>query len=237
MRPSTSPCNSPTVSDLRPGRRRVALPLPGRRRDRADRRLPARRQAGQEGGQALLPPRPKPREHPQSPDHRHRPAQELSRRAARDEARRRAVALHAAPARAVAEQPGRAGPPPDQGPRPTHARLPGLPDGAADPGRGGGDGDAGQGAGARRARERRAGAAGLRSPALRPRGLTERERAGTRPASVNATEPVLGRRTGRGCRRCHGKPSSSVASCAALKRTTPSAGEGQQNCPASNRLL
>jgi hypothetical protein len=27
-----------------------------------------------------------------------------------------------------------------------------------------------------------------------------------------------------GWSRCHGKPSSSVASCAALKRTTPSAG-------------
>ena len=40
----------------------------------------------------------------------------------------------------------------------------------------------------------------------------------------------------RGRRWCHGKPSSRVASCAALKRTTPSAGEGQLNRPASKRF-
>jgi hypothetical protein len=37
--------------------------------------------------------------------------------------------------------------------------------------------------------------------------------------------------TGRGWSRCHGKPSSRVASCAALKRTTPSAGDGPAEPP------
>ena len=101
----------------------------------------------------------------------------------------RAVALHPAPARAVAEQPGRAGPPAGQAPDGADARLRELPDGAADAGRGGGDGDARQGTGARRARERHAGAAGLRTPALRPRRLSGRERAGARLQSANATEP------------------------------------------------
>ena len=55
-----------------------------------------------------------------------------------------------------------------------------------------------------------------------------------RNASTSAHQAVLGRRTGRGCSRCHGKPSSRVASCAPLSRTTPSAGEGQQNRPASS---
>ena len=53
-------------------------------------------------------------------------------------------------------------------------------------------------------------------------------------ASTSAHQAVLGRRTGRGWSRCHGKPSSSVASCAPVSRTTPSAGEGQQNRPASS---
>ena len=60
-------------------------------------------------------------------------------------------ALRPAPARAVAQQPGRAGPPPDQAPNRTDARLPGLLDRQADAGRGRGDGDAGQGTGACRA--------------------------------------------------------------------------------------
>ena len=54
-----------------------------------------------------------------------------------------------------------------------------------------------------------------------------------RPA-LSAHQAVLGRRTGRGWSRCHGKPSSRVASCAPVSRTTPSAGEGQQNRPASS---
>jgi hypothetical protein len=57
-----------------------------------------------------------------------------------------------------------------------------------------------------------------------------------RKASTSAHQAVLGRGIARGCSRCHGKPSSSVASCAALKRTTPSAGGGQQNRPASKRF-
>ena len=44
-------------------------------------------------------------------------------------------------------------------------------------------------------------------------------------ASTSLHHAALGRGIARGWRRCHGKPSSSVASCAALKRTTPSAGE------------
>jgi hypothetical protein len=56
-------------------------------------------------------------------------------------------------------------------------------------------------------------------------------------ASTSAHQAVLGRGITRGCRRCHGSPSSKVASWAALKRTTPSAGEGQQNRPASSLLL
>jgi DDE domain len=39
-------------------------------------------------------------------------------------------------------------------------------------------------------RGRHAGAAGLCTPSLRPRGLSERERAGARPRSANATEPL-----------------------------------------------
>ena len=64
----------------------------------------------------------------------------------------RAVALHPAPPRPLAQQPGRAGPPPHQAPNRADARLPELLDGAADAGRRRGDGDAGQGPGARRAR-------------------------------------------------------------------------------------
>ena len=149
----------------------VALPLPGRRRDRPDDRLPAQRQARQEGGQALLPPGARPGEHPQPADRRYRPAEELPGRAAGDEARGRAVAVRPAPARAVAEQPGRAGPPPRQAPNRADARLPGLLDGAADPGRGGGDGDAGQGTGACRARRttsRRSGPSSTGSSASPP---------------------------------------------------------------------
>src|SRR3954465_8371193 len=59
----------------------------------------------------------------------------------------------------------------------------------------------------------------------------------SRKASLSAQQAVLGRRTGRGRRCCHGKPSNSVASWAALRRTTPSAGEGQQNRPASSRFV
>ena len=129
------------------------------------------------------------RENTRNPRHdRDRSAQELSRRDAGDEAGGRAVALHAAPPRPVAQQPGRAGPPPRQAPDRADARLSELLDGAADAGRGGGDGDAGQGTGACRAGERHAGAAGLRPPGLRPCGLSEGERAGARLQSANATE-------------------------------------------------
>src|SRR3954447_23768325 len=79
------------------------------------------------------------------------PPQELSRCAARDEAKRRAVALRPAPAWALAQQPGRAGPPPDQAPDPAHARLSGLLDGEADAGRHRSNGDASQGTSACRA--------------------------------------------------------------------------------------
>ena len=56
------------------------------------------------------------RDNTQPAGDRDRPAQELPQRAAGDETGRRAVALHAAPAWAVAQQPGRAGSPPDQAP-------------------------------------------------------------------------------------------------------------------------
>jgi hypothetical protein len=56
-------------------------------------------------------------------------------------------------------------------------------------------------------------------------------------ARTSAHQAVLGRGIARGSSRCHGKPSSRVASCAALKCATPSAGEGQLNRPASNLLL
>ena len=73
----------------------------------------------------------------------------------------RAVALHPPPAWAVAQQPGRAGSPPDQAPNRADARVSELWDRAADAGRRRGDGDAGQGTGACRARQRHAGAAAL----------------------------------------------------------------------------
>ena len=60
---------------------------------------------------------------------------------------------------------------------------------STDPGRGGGDGDAGQGPGACRTCDRHADPAGLRPPGLRPRCLSEGERAGARPLSANATKP------------------------------------------------
>jgi hypothetical protein len=56
-------------------------------------------------------------------------------------------------------------------------------------------------------------------------------------ASPSVHQAVLGRGIARGRRWCHGKPSSNVASWAALKRTTPSAGDGQQNRPASRRFV
>src|SRR3712207_993190 len=136
------PCRGPWhvgETYLRAGRRAMALPLPRRRRHGPNDRLPAERHAGQEGGQALLPPGARPGEHPPPADRGDRPAEELPGRAARDEAGGRAGALRPAPARALAEQPGRAGPPPDQAPDGADARLPGLPDGAADAGRGRGD--------------------------------------------------------------------------------------------------
>ena len=101
----------------------------------------------------------------------------------------RAVALHPPPAWAVAQQPGRAGSPPDQAPDRADARVSELWDRAADAGRRRGDGDAGQGTGACRARQRHAGAAGPRPSSLRPRGLIGRQRAGTRLQPANATEP------------------------------------------------
>src|SRR4051794_41636202 len=55
-------------------------------RHRADHRLPAQRQARQEGRQTFLPPGASSREHPQPTGGRDRPPQELPRRAARDEA-------------------------------------------------------------------------------------------------------------------------------------------------------
>ncbi len=47
-----------------------------------------------------------------------------------------------------------------------------------------------RGPGARRTRQRHAGAADLRAPSVRPRRLSEGERAGARPHSANATEPL-----------------------------------------------
>jgi transposase-like protein len=79
--------------------------------------------------------------------------------------------LAQAPPRAVAQRPGRAGPPPHQGPGPAHTRLQELPDGSAHAGRGGGGGDAGQGTSACRAGGRHAGAADARPPSLRPRHM------------------------------------------------------------------
>jgi hypothetical protein len=56
-------------------------------------------------------------------------------------------------------------------------------------------------------------------------------------ASPSVHQAVLGRGVARGRNWCHDKPSNSVASWAALRRTTPSAGEGQLNRPASSLLL
>jgi hypothetical protein len=56
-------------------------------------------------------------------------------------------------------------------------------------------------------------------------------------ARTSAHQAVLGRGIARGSSRCHGKPSSRVASCAALKRATPSSGEGQLNRPASSLFV
>src|SRR5919206_360467 len=83
--------------DVRPGRGRVALPVPGGRRDGADHRLHAERQAGREGRQALPQAGARPGPHPQPAGGRDRSPQELSRRGPWHEAERRAVALHAAP--------------------------------------------------------------------------------------------------------------------------------------------
>jgi transposase-like protein len=82
-------------------------------------------------------------------------------------------------------------PSPDQAPDPPHARLSGLLDGQADAGRGGGDGDAGQGTSARRARQRHAGAAGLRPPGLRSRRMSGPAQGQARPRHLNATEPLF----------------------------------------------
>jgi hypothetical protein len=102
--------------DLPAGRRTVALPLPTRRRHRPDDRLPAHRQAGQAGGQAVLPQGARPGQHP-PPAHRgDRSAEELSRCDPGDEARRRAGAVRPPPARPLAQQPGRAGPSARQAP-------------------------------------------------------------------------------------------------------------------------
>jgi hypothetical protein len=72
--------------DLRPRRRGLALPLPCRRRHGADRRLPAQRQARQGGGRALPLQGAGLGQHLDPAGNRHRPAEELPRRAARDEA-------------------------------------------------------------------------------------------------------------------------------------------------------
>ena len=93
------------------------------------------------------------------------------------------------PAWAVAQQPGRAGSPPNQAPNRADARLSELLDRSANPRRHRGHGDAGQGPGACRACDRHAGPAGLRPPGVRPRGLIGRQRAGTRLQPANATEP------------------------------------------------
>src|SRR3954447_7107291 len=110
----------------------MVLLVPSGRRHRPDDRLPAQRQAGQEGSEALLQACPRPGAYPQPARGRDRSPQELSRRAARDEAEARAVALCPAPAGALAQQPGRAGPPPDQAPDPADARLSELLDSEAD---------------------------------------------------------------------------------------------------------
>src|SRR4051794_12136038 len=167
----------------------MALPVPGGRRHRPDDRLSAQRQAGQEGSQVLLQACPRPEAHPQPARGRDRPPQELSRRAARDEAEGRAVALRPAPAGVLAQQPGRAGPPPDQAPDPAHARLSELLDGEAGAGRRRSNGDAGQGTGACRIQGGHAGAAIFCTANLRPYGLS-----GTQPSSstlftANATDP------------------------------------------------
>jgi hypothetical protein len=53
-------------------------------------------------------------------------------------------------------------------------------------------------------------------------------------ASTSVHHAALGRRTGRGRNTFHANPSSRVASCALVSRTVPSAGDGQQNRPASS---
>src|SRR3954454_16867036 len=168
----------------------MALPVPGRRRHRPDDRLSAQCQAGQEGSEALLQACPQPGAHPQPARGRDRPPQELSRCATRDEAEGRAVALRPAPAWALAQQPGRAGSPPDQAPDPAHARLSGLLDGEADAGRGGGNGDAGQGTGACRAQGRHAGTARLCTTNFRPCGLRGTKPSSSTPFTANATDPA-----------------------------------------------
>ena len=134
---------------------------------------------------------------------RDRSAQELPRRASRGETGGRAVTLHPAPARAVAQQPGRAGPPPDQAPDRADARVSELLDRQAHPGRGGGDGDAGEGTGACRACQRHARPARLRAPGVWPRHLSEGERARARPQSANATDPDQALRISRPNRGPH----------------------------------
>src|SRR3712207_3871561 len=92
LRRHLRPCRGPWPRavarrrDLPAGRRAMALPLPGGRRHGADDRLPAQRQARQEGGQALLPSGARPGEHPRPAHRRDRSPQELPRRAPRDEA-------------------------------------------------------------------------------------------------------------------------------------------------------
>src|SRR3954453_949117 len=156
---------------------------------RAPRSLAAQRQAGQEASQALLQACPPPGAHPQPARGRDRPPQELSRCAARDEAEGRAVALRPAPAGALAQHPGRAGPPPDQAPDPAHTRLSGLLDGEADAGRHRSDGDAGQGTSACRAQGGHAGAAIFCTENLRPYGLSGPKPPSSAPFTANATDP------------------------------------------------
>src|SRR3954453_4196583 len=103
----------------------MALLVPGRRWNGPDDRLPAQRQAGQEGSKALLQACPRPEAYPQPARGRDRPPHELPWRAAGHEAERRGVALRPAPAWALAQKSGRARPPPDQAPDPAHARLSG----------------------------------------------------------------------------------------------------------------
>src|SRR4051794_9293724 len=167
----------------------MALPVPGRRRHRPDDRLSAQCQAGQEGSEALLQACPQPGAHPQPARGRDRPPQELSRCATRDEAEGRAVALRPAPTWALAQQPDRAGSPPDQAPDPTHARLSGFLDGEADAGRHRSNGDAGQGTGACRAQGGHAGAAILCTTDLRPCSLSGTKPSSSAPFTANATDP------------------------------------------------